>query len=217
MKRKLIALFCLLCLAVTACGAPGQEQTTAPLDTDTSTEAVSTDDISDDISEDITDEETTPMIPETFPTTPGTFPVAPSVPDFSELDTPAGDAISLGEQGKARITYTGNRNYVKYITSADMLAGYDIDALAAYDEAFFRDHALILVCETVGSGSVQLAIDGAYKNGEQISVVLSHHMPGDVGTADMATWLLWAEVTPGLENCQWELHNAAQPSQGATH
>ena len=36
---------------------------------------------------------------------------------------------------------------------------------------------------------------------------------GQVGTADMATWLLWTEVDTGLEDYQWTVANPALESQ----
>ena len=46
-------------------------------------------------------------------------------------------------------------------------------------------------------------------------VALTHQGPGEgqVGTADMATWLLWTEVDTGLEDYQWTVANPALESQ----
>ena len=56
--------------------------------------------------------------------------------------------------------------------------------------------------DTVTSGSVKVAIDSV-GNG---TVTLSKEMSGDAGTADMATWLLWAEVDQGMTE-NWTISN----------
>jgi hypothetical protein len=38
-------------------------------------------------------------------------------------------------------------------------------------------------------------------------------MDGDEGTADMATWLLWAELEKGLDYT-WRIHDRTQPTVG---
>uniref|UniRef100_UPI001C9E8AF7 hypothetical protein n=1 Tax=Klebsiella pneumoniae TaxID=573 RepID=UPI001C9E8AF7 len=84
--------------------------------------------------------------------------------------------------------------------------------LAGYDEAYFVEKALVVVYETVSSGSVQVdiaSIDGGV-------VTLSHEMSGNVGTADMATWLLWAEVDAGLDYT-WSVANPAVEPNTSTH
>ena len=60
-----------------------------------------------------------------------------------------------------------------------------------------------MVVDTVTSGSVKVAIDSV-GNG---TVTLRKEMSGDVGTADMATWLLWAEVDQGLAE-SWTVTNS---------
>ena len=68
--------------------------------------------------------------------------------------------------------------------------------------------ALIRTVE-VGIESVSLKADHA------AVVTLTHQGPGEgqVGTADMATWLLWTEVDTGLEDYQWTVANPALESQ----
>lgn len=88
--------------------------------------------------------------------------------------------------------------------------------MSAYDDAFFKDHALVLVQESVSSGSVEVGIESVSLKADHTAVVtLTHQGPGEgqVGTADMATWLLWAEVDTGLEDYQWTVANPALESQ----
>lgn len=113
------------------------------------------------------------------------------------LGTEPGDAIAFANPGKTRITYTGSRSYVRYITSVDQLP--DEAALKGYDEAYFETKALLIIVDTVSSGSMRLEIGNITLRGDTASVTLDRKMDGDVGTADMATWLLWAEVEKGLD------------------
>lgn len=114
--------------------------------------------------------------------------------------------LALQNPGKLRISYTTKRSSVQYITSASQLP--KDDAFQKYDEAFFQTKALLLVTETVGSGSVNVSIASVTISDSTATVLLSHKMPGDAGTTDMATWLLWAEVDAGLD-LQWTVANPA--------
>lgn len=137
-------------------------------------------------------------------------------PDFGDQviggDT-SGDPVSQDAQGKERLTYRGNESSVRYVTSPDQLP--DCEALQKYDDAYFRTHALILVTESVSSGSVEVAIKAIEKTEEGYAVVLSHGDPqkDQAGTADMATWLLWAEAEQGMEGT-WTVANPALTPEG---
>ena len=109
----------------------------------------------------------------------------------------AGEEIPFANPGKVRLTYTGNRSYIRYITSVAELP--EEEALKGYDEAFFEDHALLIVVETVSSGSVQLEIESVRMLDGVGHVSLKRSMEGDFGTADMATWLLWAEIERDMD------------------
>lgn len=126
-----------------------------------------------------------------------TVPILPLNPIISP--TQPGDSLAFSNPGKARIAYTGNRSYVRYVTSVEELPGEE--ALKGYDAEFFENKALLIVVETVSSGSTQLELGGIYLNGDTATVTLKRSMPGDFGTADMATWLLWAEVSR-----EWDYH-----------
>lgn len=121
-----------------------------------------------------------------------------------------GEPLSLGETGCVRIPYTNNISRAQYVTRASDLP--DDPALEKYDDAYFEHHALLVVLETTGSGSVKVGIESVSDG----VVTLSHEMPGDVGTADMATWLLWAEVPQGLAET-WTIANGALSTGSVTH
>lgn len=112
--------------------------------------------------------------------------------------------LKLGKTGKLRIPYTINLSNAKYITSVDMLP--DEECFAAYDEAYFRENALLIVTETVKSGSVDVKIESVKVDDNTASVKLTHTGAGGIGTGDMAVWLLWAEVEKGLEY-DWVVEN----------
>lgn len=138
-------------------------------------------------------------------------------PDFGDVvigdDTP-GEPVGEEAQGKERLTYEGVESAVRYVTSADQLP--DCEALETYDDAYFETHALILVTQSVTSGSVDVSIKVIQKTETGYGVVLSYGEPGkdQAGTNDMATWLLWAEVEKGLEGT-CEIVNPALTPEGA--
>ena len=123
----------------------------------------------------------------------------------------SGDSLAFSNPGKVRIAYQGNVNDVRYITSADQLP--DVEALKGYDAEFFENHALLIVVETYSSGSVQVELEDIRVSGDAAVVSLKRTMNGDVGTADMATWLLWAEVEKGLDYT-WLIKDRPQEPAG---
>lgn len=140
-------------------------------------------------------------------------------PDFgdvvigSDSETVSGEPVSQDSQGKIKLTYRGNESSVKYITSADQLPDYGV--LETYDDTYFQTHALILVTESVPSGSIEVSIEAIEKTQEGYGVTLSHDGPqqGQAGTHDMVTWLLWAEVAQGMEGT-WTVANPALTPEG---
>ena len=149
--------------------------------------------------------------------TPGTTGTAedttsPSLPqDGEEIE---GTDMVFGNVGTQRISYTGIVSSVEYITSpAQLPAG---ETFSKYDEAYFREHALVLVTDTVGSGSIRVGIEGILLSRDTAYVKVSRELPGDAGTADMATWLIWIEVDAGL-TCQWRVLNPAYRPSGDDH
>lgn len=128
----------------------------------------------------------------------------------------AGEPVDIAAAGKVRITYTGNRSSVAYVTSASELP--DCEELKQYDDAWFQEHALVLVVETVSSGSVDLGIAAVNVSDLVGTVKLYHEAPedGTYQTSDMATWLLWAEVETGLDGCRWTVANPAMKPDAET-
>lgn len=127
------------------------------------------------------------------------------------LDQTQGESdVVLGTTGAVRVTYTNPISSVRYITSAAELP--DEPALAGYDDAYFAEHALLVVMETVNSGSAAVSIESV----EAGVVTLSHQNSGDVGTTVMTTWLLWAEVESGLAY-SWSVANSAVESVGVAY
>ena len=109
--------------------------------------------------------------------------------------------MEMSATGAQRIEYKQNASSVRYITRVEDLPAYE--ALDGYRNAeYFETKALLVVVDTVTSGSVKVAIDSV-GNG---TVTLSKEMSGDAGTADMATWLLWAEVDQGMTE-NWTISN----------
>lgn len=149
-------------------------------------------------------------VPETAAPTLGeqTVPIQ-TVPDMV-IGSTEGEELAFRNPGKVRIDYTGSRSYVRYITSVDQLP--DEEALKGYDEAFFEKSALVIVVETVGSGSVRLDMESIRVSDGVASVTLSRTMPGEEGTDDMATWLLWAEVDKDLD-FEWVLEGGSNQTQ----
>ena len=116
-----------------------------------------------------------------------------------EKETEAAQETSA--TGAQRIEYKQNASSVRYITRVEDLPAYE--ALDGYRNAeYFETKALLVVVDTITSGSVKVAIDSV-GNG---TVTLRKEMSGDAGTADMATWLLWAEVDRGLAE-SWTVTN----------
>ena len=67
------------------------------------------------------------------------------------------------------------------------------DRLAAYGEDFFADKTLAVAFISVSSGSVNFSFSGVEKSGDEYEVDLDSSAPS-VGTSDMATWCIIAEI-----------------------
>jgi hypothetical protein len=142
----------------------------------------------------------------TFPTLPeGGFNPGPV------LGGQEGDELPFENASKVRLNYEGNRSYVRYVTSVQDLPKEG--SWTGYDESYFETKALLIVVETLNSGSVQVDMESILVNGNTAGISIKRTMSGDVGTADMATWMLWAEVEKGLEY-EWTLVNASQLPEG---
>ena len=157
------------------------------------------------------------VTPATEPTTQPTVAITPIPPESVEVTVPkpvpgeaAGETLPVTVAGSCRLAYTGNVSSVKYVTSAGELP--DIPELQEYNDAYFNEKALLLVTETVNSGSIQVGIREIRLEGETASVILSREMQGEVGTTVMTTWLIWAEVERGMDYT-WTVENPALPSE----
>ena len=126
-----------------------------------------------------------------------------------ETVEPYSPYLKLGESGKERVPYTINLSNARYITSVDMLP--DNACFSKFDEAYFQEKALLLVTETVRSGSVDVEIESVKIEESTATITLSHSGAGGVGTGDMAVWLLWVEVEKDLV-LNWVVAN---PSVGS--
>lgn len=122
--------------------------------------------------------------------------------------------IALGQQGRIKGTYTMNISSVRYITSVEQLPNYD--GLERFDEDYFREKALLVVVETVTSGSIGVAIASVTIDGSDALVKLEHKSGAEAGTADMTVWLLWAEVDKDLQY-RWRVTNPAVKSDASEY
>ena len=122
-----------------------------------------------------------------------------------------GDSLPFENAGKVRLTNADYRSYVRYVTSVDQLPAEG--SWTGYDEAYFETKALLIVVETLSSGSVEVELEAIRIQDGKASVVIERTLSGEVGTADMATWMIWAEVAGGL-NYEWTLANATQLPEG---
>lgn len=142
----------------------------------------------------------------TFPSLPeSTFGIDPIL---GELE---GELLPFENAGKVRLNYEGNRSYVRYVTSVEDLPPEG--SWTGYDEEYFETKALLIVVETLNSGTIQVELESIIVDGDTAYVNVSRTMDGDVGTSDMATWMLWAEVEKGLEY-DWTLLNASRLPAG---
>lgn len=117
------------------------------------------------------------------------------------------DQLAFEKWGMVRIPYSGSYNSIRYITDASQLPNQK--ELAEYDDAYFRQKALVLIVQTVSSGSLRLTVQSIDVEDGVAAVSLSKHFPGADGTCDMATWLLWIEVDADLDY-QWILAGQSQ-------
>lgn len=85
------------------------------------------------------------------------------------------------------------------VSNADALAalagslGIEEDALAGYGDEFFEEHRLIAVTLTESSGSVSHTVSGLEPTEDGWQVDILRSVP-DIGTCDMAAWLILVET-----------------------
>ena len=183
--KRLMCILLVLTALLSGC-ASSASQGSAPVAESTGTnEATTTEKTDVDVS----------VLPEANITLPVTIP-----------ENQIGNILQLNNPGAERVPYTHNVSNVRYITSAANLPDYT--ALAGYDDTFFQKHALLVVLQSVSSGSTQVSIDSVCDG----AVTLSYQTSGNVGTTVMTTWLLWAEVDPELDYSWYVANPALQQS-----
>lgn len=124
-----------------------------------------------------------------------------------QVDPEDGIAFQLG--GRTTVTYSVNISHIKYITSAADLPNYE--ALADYDEAWFEEHALVVILQSVANGNMSATIDCISLEDDLASVTLRYAADASYGSAQAITWLIWTEVETGLDYT-WQIANPAVES-----
>lgn len=141
----------------------------------------------------------------------------PSEDEISGFQTDPSSGLTgpvlFTNSGAVRVSYTGNVSSAVYVTSPSQLPA--CEALQKYDDAYFQDHGLILVYESVSGGSTEVGIQSIDIDGSEARITLFHQTPEETGTTVMTTWLLWAEVDAGLD-CRWTVVNPALKTDHAT-
>ena len=185
--KKMFCVMLAMLLLLTGCQAAGGETTPSTGATQPSTAA----------SQSV--ETTVPTLPE------GTFNPGPVIGGLE------GDELPFENAGKARLKYEGNHSYVRYVTKVEDLPPEC--SWEGYDEAYFETRALLIVVETLNSGSIEVELEAIRLDGDTASVHIKRTLNGEVGTSDMATWLIWAEVSREYDY-NWVLANASQLPAG---
>ena len=123
-------------------------------------------------------------------------PIPTQSPDIRE--------IPFSDPGQCRLEYTGQSPWIRYVISRDQLP--QLEALECYDDAFFRDHALVVLCITLNSGSIRPRIGQILRTGDIAQVTVIREADGEQLTQDLALWLLWARVDRDL-SCSFRLED----------
>lgn len=118
--------------------------------------------------------------------------------------------IAFTELGCINLSHSVNISYAVYVTRAENVPEYA--QLAEYDEAWFEEHALVLIYESVASRNVQVSVESILKDGNTARITLAHETDSSAGSAVKVTKLLWLEVEKGLE-MHWTVENPALPSE----
>lgn len=111
--------------------------------------------------------------------------------------------------GAYSMSHTVNVSNVRYLTSASELPDYE--ELEQYDDAWFREHALLLIYESVAGSKTKVGVESIQLEDSVANITLSHNYDGE-GTASKRTWVLFLEVERGLEY-EWKVVNPALENQ----
>ncbi len=136
----------------------------------------------------------------------------PTPPTRGPLDL--GKTVKFELGGKLQVNHTVNISSARYIDGPDKLPVRE--ELQKYDEAWFRDHALVLIYETVGNSSMDVGIESILLEEGEAQITLSHKPGKNPGTTRMTTWLIWVEVEQGLDYT-WTVLNPAEDSDIAEY
>lgn len=128
----------------------------------------------------------------------------PSIPTVTRGPMDLGKTVDFELAGKRMVPYTVNMSVVRYIDAPEKLP--DHEELAQYDAAWFEDHALLLIYETVRSTATEVGIESILLEDGCAQITLTHTPKAAQGTTVMTTWLLWAEVDAGLVH-SWNVTN----------
>lgn len=139
----------------------------------------------------------------------------PSVTDtIGNMIEPTGNTILPGEAEQLRLPgydpgwvnrFAGEYGPFAAVENAEELdavvvalgrMGKDVTMPESYNEAFFQQYRLVLIPMQSGSGSVSYDVSVGF-DGELITVILNANMP-EVGTADMADWLVLVALDRNL-------------------
>ncbi len=112
-------------------------------------------------------------------------PVISSVPHFPVYKLDTKEELDLFRE-KYRDILTFDRGYSE-VPSFN-------EAVSDYDDSFFAGHSLILAYVTAGSGSLRFEIREVCRDDSSLCVNVVRTNNPEVGTADMAGWLVMAEV-----------------------
>lgn len=143
---------------------------------------------------------------------PAASPVMPSPRPTAISPQIAGDQLSFSARYYRTDGYVAGKDYpvVTLIQSKeDAKAYYEAnkgtyrmegptpglaDALLGYDDAYFRDHLLIVVLLEEPSGSIRHKVTGVVQTDDRTRVLIQRTRPDGAATADMAEWHILVEI-----------------------
>lgn len=117
----------------------------------------------------------------------------------------------LDNQGSKKIVYSGQESSI--VCAGDRksmvnFAGSDAGELKNYTDEYFEGKALLMARISVRSGSDRPSFKSVmFKEGRAL-VTLKYYAP-KIGTCDMATYLIWAEMDRKYAGYDWEISNPA--------
>ncbi len=85
-------------------------------------------------------------------------------------------------------------DHLAFDQSYDEVPSFD-ELTAKYDEDFFAENSLIACYVTSGSGSDRYGVKEIYNDGTNFRITVTATYSPEVGTCDMAGWLIFTEVS----------------------